>query len=115
MERLLRESEQGRQKDVGFLRQEIERRDSILKHEINQRDAEIGFLRNEIASRDKEIKTLRNDVGSLRHSIDLKNHELNSIYYSKQWKIASAVKEARHSAGALIKLPFRIIRIVFGR
>lgn len=115
MERLLRESEQGRQKDVGFLRQEIERRDSLLKHEINQRDAEIGFLRNEIASRDKEIKTLRNDVGSLRHSIDLKNHELNSIYYSKQWKIASAVKEARHSAGALIKLPFRIIRIVFGR
>jgi archaellum component FlaC len=124
MERLFRESERGKQRDVDSLRGEIERRDkdiailrerdSFLEHELNQRDTEIGFLRDEVAARDKGINALQNDVGGLRHCIDLKNHELNSIYHSKQWKIASAIKEARHSVVALLKLPYRIIRIIFG-
>ena len=123
MERLLRESERGRQKDVDFLREEIGRRDNdiailrerggLLEQELGQRDAEIGFLRNEVASREREIDTLRDNVDSLRYDINLKNDELNSIYYSKQWKIASAIKEAGCSLLALIVLPIRIFRTVF--
>jgi len=61
----------------------------------------------------EKIASLRGEIVSLTHTINFKNDELNSIYHSKHWKIASAIKEARHSRKALVKLPFRIIRSVF--
>jgi len=64
----------------------------------------------EIAVLKGDIAYLNREVAHLAHTINLKNDELNSIYYSKQWKIASAIKEARHSIKALLKLPFRILR-----
>ncbi len=62
------------------------------------------------------LDTKRKDnemIDKQRHLLDLKNDELNFIYLSKQWKIATALKEARHSLIALIKLPFRVIRLFF--
>jgi len=48
------------------------------------------------------------EAGELRH-------ELNSIRLSKQWKISSALLDARGSFAGLLKLPARIMRIVLGR
>jgi len=44
-----------------------------------------------------------------------KNDELDSIYYSRQWKIASVIKEARHSIVAFLLLPEKISKMLSGR
>lgn len=41
--------------------------------------------------------------------------EMRSLLLSKQWRIASAVMEARRSPAGCLKLPARIMRIVLGR
>jgi hypothetical protein len=64
------------------------------------------ILSEEIGKRDREIETHK-------HAVNLKQDELNSIYHSKQWKIAEAIKESRHSFKAFVKLPARIIRHMF--
>ncbi|MEJ2745277.1 MAG: glycosyltransferase family 4 protein [bacterium] len=60
------------------------------------------------------IACLDDGIASLKKEIDLKKHELNAVYHSKQWKIAEAIKEARRSLPALLALPFRILRIGIG-
>jgi glycosyltransferase involved in cell wall biosynthesis len=65
---------------------------------------------NALRERTEQLMRKDAEITALRHEIDRLNDELNSIYYSKQWKIALAFKEARHSLAALIKLPFRIMR-----
>lgn len=56
---------------------------------------------------------MRATIDELRHVINLKNDEINSIYFSKGWKLATALKEARHSFSAFVKLPLTIIRGIF--
>lgn len=77
----------------------VKKADKVLKGHIT-------FLNDDVAS-------LRQEIGDLTREINHKNDELNSIYYSKQWKIASAIKDARHSLPALLALPFKILRVGF--
>ena len=87
----------------GFLGQ-IEGLHNALAHERSGREA----LHAECAAQSATIRELRPEAEALRH-------ELNSIRLSKQWKIASAILDARRSPAALLRLPFRILGIGFGR
>lgn len=88
---------------------ELRKRDDAVR----ERDYIIQDRERSIRENWKIIESARAEIAKLQHLINDKNDELNSIYYSKQWKIATAFKEARHSIKALLKLPFRIIRGIF--
>ncbi|MCX6357452.1 MAG: glycosyltransferase [Candidatus Aureabacteria bacterium] len=115
---LLRESEQGRQKDIDFLRSEIGRRDKDIECLTNR----IECLTNKIECLTNEIKCLTNgirkrdsDIVALQHRINLLRDELNNIRLSRQWKLAEAIMEARRSPRALLALPLRMIRSILWR
>jgi glycosyltransferase involved in cell wall biosynthesis len=61
----------------------------------------------------QNIEKKDREIGRLTHLINRKSDEINSIYHSKQWKIAAAFKEARHSFKAFVKLPTRLVRSLF--
>ncbi|MEI6634043.1 MAG: glycosyltransferase family 4 protein [Chlamydiota bacterium] len=55
------------------------------------------------------------EAAALREERDRLWNEVNSIRLSKQWGIASAILDARRSPAALLRLPFRMLGIGFGR
>jgi len=67
----------------------------------------------QIKSAWKTVAKMEDDLRRLQHAINLKQDELNSIYSSKAWKLACAIKEARHSLIALLKLPLHMIKSMF--
>jgi chromosome segregation ATPase len=83
------------------------------KAAIAQQQNEIARQNDEITRYRAAVERLETELTQQQHVIDQKNDELNSIYFSKQWKIASAIKEAKHSLQSFIKLPFKIIRNLF--
>jgi glycosyltransferase involved in cell wall biosynthesis len=93
----------------------IKRRDQARAEEAaalwRERDdlaRERNHLARERDDRAREWDELRRETEALRL-------DLNSIRLSKQWRIASAILDARRSPAALLRLPFRMIGIGFGR
>ncbi len=84
---------------------------SRVFQEKKESEKEIAFI-DAYSCMKRAEDNLNRKIQDLKREVNFKNDELNSIYLSKQWKIATAFKEARHSFKALLKLPFRIIRYI---
>jgi hypothetical protein len=56
---------------------------------------------------------IKKECDSLKRRCAALTDDIAKINLSKQWKIATALKEARHSHKALLTLPFRLMRICF--
>jgi O-antigen biosynthesis protein len=90
-------------------------REKVNEHDqiIREQDRVIGEQDLIIRAQNQDLAKKSSENQALRHEVDLKNDELNSIYFSKQWKIAEAFRAARRSFVDAVKLPFRIIRSIF--
>lgn len=65
----------------------------------------------ELRERDRVHREERERVvAELERKINLVRDELNDVYHSRQWKIATAIRDARHSFRGLCSLPCRILR-----
>ncbi|MEI6634674.1 MAG: class I SAM-dependent methyltransferase [Chlamydiota bacterium] len=84
-----------------------------LRDEENGRlQGEVARLRDDLAM---EREKARAETAAVRQELSVKNNELDSIHHSKWWKVAHAVRRARHLFGALIRLPLRVVRSIVRR